>query len=67
VASAVPSLERATAKVALISGFGRAGRAEAEDLYVALCLPGLERLVRWTDRGDPVGHAGQPGVSAGPR
>jgi signal transduction histidine kinase len=47
VASAVQSLERATAMVGLISGFGRAGRAEAEDLDVALCLAGLERLVRW--------------------
>jgi signal transduction histidine kinase len=47
VSSAVQSLERATAMVGLISGFGRAGHAKTEDLDVALCLAGLERLVRW--------------------
>ena len=47
VASAVQSLERATAMIGLIAGFGRAGGADTEDLDVALCLAALERLVRW--------------------
>jgi signal transduction histidine kinase len=47
VTSAVQSLEHAKALVGLISGFGRAGRAETEDVDIALCLAGLERLIRW--------------------
>lgn len=51
VASAVQSLERATALIGMISGFGRAGDCEVEDLDVALCLAGLERLLGWITAG----------------
>lgn len=51
VASAVQSLERATALIGMISGFGRAGECEVEDLDVALCLAGLERLLCWITAG----------------
>lgn len=47
VASAVQSLERATAMIGQIAGFGRSGDVDMEDLDVTLCLTALERLVRW--------------------
>jgi signal transduction histidine kinase len=51
VADAVHSLERATALVGLISGFGRPGTAGEEDVDIILCLASLERLLRWVAAG----------------
>ncbi|MBU1376176.1 MAG: ATP-binding protein [Alphaproteobacteria bacterium] len=51
VASAVQSLERATALIGMIAGFGRAGDCETEELDVGLCLAGLERLLGWITAG----------------
>lgn len=48
---AVQALERATALIGMISGFGRAEGFEPEDLDVPLCLAGLEQPLRWITTG----------------